>query len=70
MNDPEANLGRFSARFAVIITIMVLALKIPAHNDAPALLDLWPDLVSYVVSYIAVAVFCPRFRIVQCTTNG
>ncbi|QGZ64626.1 TMEM175 family protein [Paraburkholderia acidisoli] len=60
MNDPEANLGRFSALsdciFAVIITIMVLALKIPAHNDAHALLDLWPDLVSYVVSYAFIAV--------------
>jgi uncharacterized membrane protein len=60
MNDSEANLGRFSALsdgiFAVIITIMVLALKIPTRNDASALLDLWPDLVSYVVSYAFIAV--------------
>lgn len=60
MNAPEANLDRFSALsdgiFAVIITIMVLALKIPARYDAGALLDMWPDLVSYIVSYAFIAV--------------
>ncbi|CAM2146006.1 DUF1211 domain-containing membrane protein [Pararobbsia alpina] len=60
MSDSDANLDRFSALsdgiFAVIITIMVLALKIPARNDASALLELWPDLVSYVVSYAFIAV--------------
>jgi uncharacterized membrane protein len=60
MNDSDDNLGRFSALsdgiFAVIITIMVLALKIPTRDDGRALLDLWPDLVSYVVSYAFIAV--------------
>jgi uncharacterized membrane protein len=60
MNEPATNLDRFSALtdgiFAVIITIMVLALKIPTRNDGRALLDLWPDLVSYVVSYAFIAV--------------
>jgi uncharacterized membrane protein len=60
MNDPDTSLDRFSALsdgiFAVIITIMVLALKIPTRNDGSALLDLWPDLVSYVVSYAFIAV--------------
>src|SRR5215469_12849016 len=60
MNAPDENLGRFSALsdgiFAVIITIMVLALKIPTRYDARALLELWPDLTSYVVSYAFVAV--------------
>jgi uncharacterized membrane protein len=60
MNDSDANLDRFSALsdgiFAVIITIMVLALKIPTRNDGRALLDLWPDLISYVVSYAFIAV--------------
>jgi uncharacterized membrane protein len=59
-NNPDANLDRFSALsdgiFAVIITIMVLALKIPTRNDAGALLELWPDLISYVVSYAFIAV--------------
>lgn len=60
MSDSDANLDRFSALsdgiFAVIITIMVLALKIPTRNDARALLELWPDLVSYIVSYAFIAV--------------
>ena len=60
MNDSDVNLDRFSALsdgiFAVIITIMVLALKIPSRNDGRALLELWPDLVSYVVSYAFIAV--------------
>jgi uncharacterized membrane protein len=60
MNESDASLDRFSALsdgiFAVIITIMVLALKIPTRNDGRALLDLWPDLVSYVVSYAFIAV--------------
>ncbi|WP_233839052.1 TMEM175 family protein [Paraburkholderia sp. ZP32-5] len=60
MDDSDVNLDRFSTLsdgiFAVIITIMVLALKIPTRNDAGALLDLWPDLVSYVVSYAFIAV--------------
>ncbi|SAK44266.1 hypothetical protein AWB79_00798 [Caballeronia hypogeia] len=60
MNDPDANLDRFSALsdgiFAVIITIMVLARKVPTRNDGRALLELWPDLVSYVVSYAFIAV--------------
>jgi uncharacterized membrane protein len=59
-NDPDVNLDRFSALsdgiFAVIITIMVLALRIPTRNDASALLELWPDLISYVVSYAFIAV--------------
>jgi len=60
MKDSDTNLDRFSALsdgiFAVIITIMVLALKIPTRNDGRALLELWPDLVSYVVSYAFIAV--------------
>jgi uncharacterized membrane protein len=60
MNDSEANLDRFSALsdgiFAVIITIMVLALKTPSRNDGRVLLELWPDLVSYTVSYAFIAI--------------
>lgn len=60
MNDSDANLDRFSALsdgiFAVIITIMVLALRPPSRSDGRALLDLWPDLVSYSVSYAFIAI--------------
>ncbi len=53
---PE-RLGAFSdAVIAVIITIMVLELKAPATASFPALADLWPNLVSYAVSYLFIAV--------------
>jgi uncharacterized membrane protein len=44
------------AVFAVIVTIMVLEIKAP---DRPALSDLWPlwpTVVSYVVSYVFIAI--------------
>jgi uncharacterized membrane protein len=53
---PE-RLGAFSdAVIAVIITIMVLELKAPAEADFTALGELWPDAVSYAVSYLFIAV--------------
>jgi uncharacterized membrane protein len=42
--------------FAVIITIMVLDLKPPEHPTFAALLPLWPTALSYVVSYMFVAI--------------
>jgi uncharacterized membrane protein len=42
--------------FAVVITVMVLAFKPPTGHDLPALLTLWPDLLSYAVSYAFIAV--------------
>jgi uncharacterized membrane protein len=42
--------------FAVIITIMVLQLKLPAHPTFAALLELWPVALSYVVSYLFIAI--------------
>lgn len=60
MIDKDSELGRLGALsdgiFAVIITIMVLALRPPAHQDLKALSELWPDLISYVVSYFFIAV--------------
>lgn len=42
--------------FAVVITVMVLAFKPPTGHDAQALLGMWPDLISYAVSYAFIAV--------------
>ena len=60
MNPEERDLGRVAAlsdgMFAVIITIMVLALRPPDRYDVHALLDLWPDITSYAVSYLFIAV--------------
>ena len=44
------------AVFAVIVTIMVLQLKPPKSADLSALLTLWPTLISYVVSYVFIAI--------------
>lgn len=42
--------------FAVIVTIMVLQLKTPASAHLSALLKLWQPLISYVVSYVFIAI--------------
>ena len=50
-------LAAFSdAVFAVIVTIMVLELKAPNEPALSALLPLWPTVVSYVVSYLFIAI--------------
>ena len=53
---PE-RLGGFSdGVLAVIITIMVLELHVPHAPTAAALLALWPTFVSYLLSYLFVAI--------------
>ena len=42
---------------AVIITIMVLELKAPHEPTWPALLDHWPVLLSYVLSFVYVGIY-------------
>jgi TMEM175 potassium channel family protein len=42
--------------FAVIVTIMVLQLKAPVSAHLSALLDLWQPMISYVVSYVFIAI--------------
>ncbi len=48
--------GFSDAIFAVIITIMVLQLKMPAHPTFGALLEEWPTALSYVVSYLLIVI--------------
>jgi uncharacterized membrane protein len=50
-------MGAFSdGVIAVIITIMVLELKAPDKTTFSALLPLWPIMISYVVSYLFIAI--------------
>ena len=42
---------------AVIITIMVLEMKPPAGASLPALAALWPVFLSYVLSFLYVAIY-------------
>ena len=42
--------------FAVIITIMVLDLKPPGEATLKALFPLWPTALSYVISYLFIAI--------------
>jgi len=44
------------AVFAVIVTIMVLQLKPPDSAKFSALFVLWPTVISYVVSYVFIAI--------------
>ena len=42
---------------AIIITIMVLELKIPHGDDLHALAEVWPVFVSYMLSFLYVAIY-------------
>ncbi len=42
---------------AIIITIMVLELKVPHEADFDAVRDLWPELASYLVSFVYIAIY-------------
>jgi uncharacterized membrane protein len=42
---------------AIIITIMVLELKVPREADFDAVRDLWPELASYFVSFVYIAIY-------------
>ena len=42
---------------AIIITIMVLELKVPTHADWASLAGLLPVFLSYVMSFVYVAIY-------------
>lgn len=53
---PERIVAFSDGVFAVIITVLVLALKVPNDNGFRALIPLWPTGLSYVVSYLFIAI--------------
>jgi len=56
LSTPERVSGYTDAVFAVVITVTVLELHPPASARIGALLSLWPTAVSYLVSYVFVAI--------------
>ena len=70
MPQRKATLERLSAFsdnvFSVIITIMVLELSPPNNPTFAALLSLWPTGLSYVISYLFIAiVWVNRHHVLQ-----
>ncbi|HEY8278820.1 MAG TPA: TMEM175 family protein [Bdellovibrionota bacterium] len=54
---------------AIIITIMVLELKVPHSHELSALFALWPVFLSYVLSFLYIAIYWNNhhhlFQVVQ-----
>ena len=42
---------------AILITIMVLELHVPASHAPAALIGLWPVFLSYLLSYLVIAIY-------------
>jgi uncharacterized membrane protein len=42
---------------AIIITIMVLEMKVPHHDDLNALKDILPVFISYILSFINIGIY-------------
>ena len=42
---------------AILITIMVLELKVPHGDTLPALAELWPVFLSYVLSFVYLGIY-------------
>ncbi|MCB1516962.1 MAG: DUF1211 domain-containing protein [Hyphomicrobiaceae bacterium] len=45
------------AVIAILITIMVLELKVPHSAELHALVEVWPHLLSYILSFIYLAIY-------------
>lgn len=60
--------------FAIIITFMVIDLKAPVGGGIAALLALWPVFLSYVLSFIVIAIYSMNhhrtFHFVKSVDNG
>ena len=60
IGEMQSNTDRLNAFsdgvVAVIITLMVLELKAPSVSSFAALVPLWPDAVSYAISYLFIAI--------------
>jgi uncharacterized membrane protein len=55
---PKGRLEAFSdGVIAIIITIMVLELKVPHEATLEALAPLWPVFLSYVLSFVYIAIY-------------
>lgn len=42
---------------AIVITIMVMQLVVPISHDIHAIFDMWPKLLSYLLSYIYIGIY-------------
>ena len=66
MTGPDITPGRLEAIsdgiFAIVITIMVLELRPPAAPHWRALVSVWPDLLSYLISFAFVATYWVNHR--------
>jgi len=54
---PERLLAFSDGMFSIIITIMVLELKVPHSAEPAALIELWPVLLAYVLSFIQAGIY-------------
>jgi uncharacterized membrane protein len=55
---PSARLDFFSdGVMAIALTVMLVELKAPANGSPAALAALWPDFLSYAISFIFIAIF-------------
>jgi len=43
---------------AILITIMVLEMRVPHGTDVSELIPVWPVLLSYILSYIFLGIYC------------
>ncbi len=61
MTDRIMGPGRLEAFsdgvIAILITIMVLELRVPASHEPAALVALWPVLMSYLLSFLVIAIY-------------
>jgi uncharacterized membrane protein len=54
--------NRLQAFSGGIITILVLALKVPHGADFDVLIPLWPVFMSYVLSFIYVGIYWNKLQ--------